>query len=190
MRFTLRQLEGFTAVAKAGSVSRAAEQLSLSQSATSTALTELERQTDCELFHRSGKRLSLSSLGHELLPQAVALLDQARGIEDLLRGRSGFGSLTVGATLTVGNYLATLLIGRFMQNHPECRVRLQVANTSQIVQQVAHHELDLGMIEAECLHPDIDVRPWVADELVVFCAPQHPLSANGQVSLAELADET
>lgn len=189
MRFTLRQLEVFVAVARQESVSRAAESLSLSQSATSTAITELERQTDCELFHRSGKRLNLSTLGHELLPQAVALLDQARGIEDLLRGRSGYGSLNVGATLTVGNYLATLLIGRFMQNHPECRVRLQVANTAHVLHQIVHHELDLGMIEAESLHPDIDVQPWVADELVVFCAPTHPLAQNGQVSLAELADE-
>ena len=189
MRFTLRQLQVFVAVAKQQSVSRAAESLALSQSAASTSLTELERQTDCVLFHRSGKRLILNALGHELLPQAVALLDQARGIEDLLHGKSGFGSLNVGATLTVGNYLATLLIGNFMLQHPECRVRLQVANTAHVVHQVANHELDLGMIEAECLHTDIEVRPWVADELVVFCAPHHPLANNGQVSLAELADE-
>jgi DNA-binding transcriptional LysR family regulator len=45
----------------------------------------------------------------------VALLDQAKEIEDLLNGKSGFGSLAVGATLTIGNYLATLLIGSFMQ---------------------------------------------------------------------------
>lgn len=75
----------------------------------------MERQSGCQLFDRAGKRLCLNSLGHQLLPQAVALLDQAREIEDLLNGKSGFGSLAVGATLTIGNYLATLLIGRFMQ---------------------------------------------------------------------------
>ena len=85
MRFTLRQLQVFVSVAQQGNVSRAAESLSLSQSAASTSLTELERQSGCQLFDRAGKRLSLNALGRQLLPQAVALLDQAREIEDLLK---------------------------------------------------------------------------------------------------------
>lgn len=189
MRFTLRQLQVFVAVAKQESVSRAAQSLALSQSAASTSLSELERQSDCQLFDRAGKRLILNALGQQLLPQAVALLDQAREIEQLLNGKSGFGSLEVGATLTVGNYLATLLIGSFMQRHPECRVKLQVHNTAHVVQQVAHYELDLGLIEGDCQHPDIEVQPWVEDELVVFCAPQHPFARSGQASLEELTRE-
>lgn len=43
----------------------------------------------------------------------------------------------------MGNYLATLLIGSFMQRHPECQVSLHVQNTANIVQQIAHYELDL-----------------------------------------------
>ena len=189
MRFTLRQLQVFVAIAQQESVSRAAESLALSQSAASTSLTELERQSDCLLFDRAGKRLSLNALGRQLLPQAVALLDQAKEIEDLLNGKSGFGSLDVGATLTVGNYLATLLIGNFMQRHPECRVSLHVQNTAHVVQQVAHYELDLGLIEGDCQHPDIEVQPWVEDELVVFCAPRHPLAKRGQANLEELTQE-
>jgi len=189
MRFTLRQLEVFAAVARLESVTRAAESLALSQSAASTSLTELERQSDCQLFDRVGKRLRLNALGRQLLPQAMALLNQAREIEDLLGGKEGFGSLAVGATLTVGNYLATLLIGAFMQRHPQSRVRLHVQNTAHIVQQVANHELDLGLIEGSCQHPDVELQPWVEDELVVFCAPQHPLAGRGRASLAELAGE-
>ncbi|MET1076562.1 MAG: LysR family transcriptional regulator [Pseudomonas sp.] len=189
MRFTLRQLQVFVAVAQQQSVSRAANLLALSQSAASTSITELERQSSCQLFDRAGKRLSLNALGRQLLPQAVALLDQAKEIEDLLNGKTGFGSLAVGATLTIGNYLATLLIGSFMQRHPECQVKLHVQNTAHIVQQVAHHEIDLGLIEGDCNHPDLEVHPWVEDELVVFCAPQHPLAGRGHASLEQLADE-
>ncbi|WP_417660154.1 LysR family transcriptional regulator [Pseudomonas sp.] len=189
MRFTLRQLQVFVAVAQQESVSRAAESLSLSQSATSTSVTELERQTDCQLFDRAGKRLTLNALGHQLLPQAVALIDRSKEIERLLAGKSGFGTLNVGATLTVGNYLATLLIGNFMQLYPECRVKLQVHNTAHVVQQVAHYELDLGLIEGDCQHPDIDVQPWVEDELVVFCAPQHPLAQSKTASVEALSRE-
>lgn len=189
MRFTLRQLQVFVTVAMQGNVSRAAEALALSQSATSTALAELERQTNCQLFDRAGKRLILNALGQLLLPQAGALLDQAREIEALFNGKRGFGSLDVGATLTVGNYLATLLIGSFMQRHPECQVSLHVQNTSNVVQQIARYELDLGLIEGECRHPDIEVQTWVDDELVVFCAPEHPLAKRGEASIAELCKE-
>ncbi|MHB8822467.1 MAG: LysR substrate-binding domain-containing protein, partial [Pseudomonadaceae bacterium] len=189
MHFTLRQMQVFSAIARLESVSRAAESLSLSQSATSTSLAELERQSGCLLFDRAGKRLALNALGQQLLPQAVALLDQARAIEDLLNGKSGFGALAVGATLTIGNYLATLLIGGFMQRHPDCRVKLHVHNTAHIVQQIAQHDLDLGLIEGNCQNPDLIVEPWVEDELVVFCAPQHPLASRGIVDLDELARE-
>ena len=189
MRFTLRQLQVFVAVAQQESVSRAANLLALSQSAASTSITELERQSSCQLFDRAGKRLSLNALGHQLLPQAVALLDQAKDIEDLLAGKSGFGALAVGATLTIGNYLATLMIGHYMQVHPESQVKLHVQNTANIVQQVAHYEIDLGLIEGDCSHPDLDVQPWVEDELVVFCAPNHPLANSGPASIEALTRE-
>jgi len=76
MHFTLRQLEVFVAVAQHESVSHAARVLAMSQSATSTALAELERQFDCQLLDRQGKRLKLNALGFQLLPKAVALLDR------------------------------------------------------------------------------------------------------------------
>ncbi len=186
MHFTLRQLQVFVAVARQESVSQAAQQLSLSQSATSTSLAELERQSGCQLFDRRGKRLHLNALGWQLLPQAVALLEQAKAVDDLLRGRTGFGSLAVGATLTIGNYLAILLISEFMQCHPECKVKLHVHNTAQIVQRILHHELDLGLIEGDCQHSEINMQPWIEDELTVFCAPTYPLAECGQASLTEL----
>jgi len=176
MNYSLRQLEIFVAISRTESVSRAAEELSLSQSATSTALGELEKQFSLQLFDRLGKSLRINETGQQLLPRAVELLDRAKEIEGLLGGQSGLGRMTIGATLTVGNYLATILVARFLQAHPESRIQLKVHNTRSIVQQIANHELDLGMIEGDCHHPDIEVQPWIADELVVFSAPDHPLA--------------
>ena len=189
MRFSLRQLEVFTCIAQLHSVSKAAEQLAMSQSAASTALKELESNYDCLLFDRAGKRLIINALGLQLLPRALALLEQAQALDGLLTGSHGFGSLSVGATMTIGNYLATLLIGHFMQQHPDCKVRLHVHNTAQVVQQVANYQLDLGLIEGYYQDQNIIAQPWIADELVVFCAPQHPLAQQGQASLNELAHE-
>ena len=189
MKYSLRQLEIFVAISRTESVSRAAEALSLSQSAMSTALSELERQFDLQLFDRVGKSLRINETGQQLLPRAVELLDRAKEIENLLQGHAGFGHMRIGATLTVGNYLATILVARFLQEHSESRIQLQVHNTSTIVQQIANHELDLGLIEGDCNHPDIEVQPWIADELVVFSAPDHPLASQRKVSLEQLLQE-
>ncbi len=189
MKFSLRQLEVFVAVGRTESVSRAAEKLPLSQSATSTALGELERQFNLQLFNRVGKTLRLNEMGQQLLPRAVELIDRASEIEDLLNGHSGFGSLNIGATLTIGNYLATLIVANFLQKHPESQVRLQVHNTSTIVQQIAHFELDLGLIEGDCHHPDIEAQSWLEDELVVFSCADHPLAKERAVGLEQLLAE-
>ncbi|NLY14044.1 MAG: LysR family transcriptional regulator [Gammaproteobacteria bacterium] len=189
MRLTLRQLQVFSSIAQHQSVSKAAEQLAMSQSAASTALKELELSYNCLLFDRAGKRLIINALGLELLPRALALLEQAQDLEGLLKGNHGFASLSVGATMTIGNYLATLLIGHFMQEHPNCKVRLHVHNTAQIVQQIANYQLDLGLIEGYYQDNDIIAEAWIADELAVFCAPQHPLAAQGHASLKELTHE-
>lgn len=176
MHFTLRQLEIFAATARLGSVSAAASAVALTQSAASTALAELERQTGKRLFDRVGKSLRLNEQGRSLLPKVVELLDRAAEIDDLLLGNEAIGHLTVGATLTIGNYLATLIVAEFLQRHPQARVKLEVRNTDNLLQALASHEVDLGLVEGDCRHPELDVVPWIDDELAVFCAPGHPLA--------------
>ena len=190
MRYTLRQLEIFVAIARSGNVSRAAEWVSLSQSAASTALAELEKQFDCQLFDRNGKVLKLNALGKTLLPIASGLLAQANEIEQLLAGKSALGDLNVGATLTIGNYLAIMIISEFMQHHVDCHISLQVKNTNTILQQVAGYELDLGLIEGSCHHPDLIAEPWIDDELAVFCTPSHPLARSTPATMEELMAAT
>lgn len=186
MKLTLRQLEVFAVIARAENVSKAALTLAMSQSAASSALLELERQFDCPLFDRIGKSLHLNATGRGLLPLAENLLAQARDVEAYLGG-SDLGPLQLGATLTIGNYLATLIVADYMQQHPGAPVRLHVANTEAIVGHLLRFECDLGLIEGEIAHRDLVVEPWLADELVVFCAPQHPLAQGSAADTASLA---
>lgn len=189
MKFTLRQLEVFVAIARSENVSRAAEAMNLSQSATSAALAELEHQFAQQLFDRHGKRLRLNEQGRLLLPRAVEFLDRGQEIEALLRGERGLGSLRIGATLTIGNYLLPLIVAGFLQRHPESRVALQVHNTASIVDMVLRYEIDLGLIEGQVADPEVEVAEWVEDELSVFCAPDHPFAREGRATLAQLAGE-
>lgn len=178
MRLTLRQLEVFAAIARSENVSRAAAALAMSQSAASSALVELERHFDCPLFDRIGKSLRLNSTGRGLLPQVDELLARAAGIEGYLAGGT-LGPLAVGATLTIGNYLATLVVAEYLQRHPASKISLHVANTHDIVERLRRCELDIGLIEGETHDPELLLEPWLDDALVVFCAPRHPLAAGG-----------
>lgn len=189
MHFTLRQLEVFVAVAQDGTVSAAAHRLAMSQSAASTALGELERQFEVQLFDRVGRSLRLNAVGQDLLPRAVGLLDRADEIEGILARHAVFGDLSIGATLTVGNYLATLVVADFLQRHPQSHIDLRVHNTTAILDGLLRFELDLGLVEGACHHPDLEVETWVADELVVFAAPDHPLAAMGSAPWSRLAQE-
>ncbi len=190
MHYTLRQLEVFLAVARTENISRAAETLAMSQSAVSGALSELERHFDVLLFDRIGKRLQLNELGRVLWPRVENLLAQAADLELAFKQHSEIGNLNIGATLTIGNYIAVELIAQFMREQPGARVSLHVGNTAEIARKVLNFENDLGLIEGEMQHPDLDVVPWREDELVVFCAPEHPLAVRGELSDTDLLAAT
>jgi len=81
MRLTFRQLQIFVAVAQLGSTVAAAQAIALSQSATSGAINELERMLSTRLFARIGKKLVMNEHGRAPLPQALALIDGADGLE-------------------------------------------------------------------------------------------------------------
>lgn len=190
MRYTLRQLEVFLATARHESVSRAAEDLALSQSAVSGSLRDLETQFDVVLFDRIGKRLRLSEFGRELRASAEDVLARARELEQALGGSSVRGRLRVGATLTIGNYLAVPMIAAFRERYPETDVQLEVANTASIAARVADYSLDMGLVEGEFNQPDLSLQPWRGDELCVFAAPGHPVLSQGALDDAALAAQS
>ena len=181
MRYTLKQIEVFLATAHCQNITRAANQLSMSQSAASESLKALESQFDIQLFDRIGKKLQLNSVGEVVQQEAEALIERASALENALRQKTQAGNLKVGATLSIGNYLAINIISAFRSQHPGANATLEVANTTRIADKVINYDLDIGLIEGEVAHRELDVRPWRDDELVVFCAPNHPLARKEKI---------
>lgn len=180
MRLTLRQLQIFTAVAETGSTTAAGLRVSLSQSATSGALIELEGVLGTELFDRIGKRLVLNDSGLALLPQARSMLHAARDIEtqfDPNAGDSGAAvRLRVGASTTIGNYILPGLIAQHLQASPDSAIDVFIDNTQEVAASVARLEVDMGLIEGPCHERELSVVPWLEDELVIVCAPDNALA--------------
>ena len=186
MRFTLKQLQVFLAVASHENVSIAADRLAMSQSAASTALKELEHRFGVKLFDRIGKRLQLNDQGIALRSKAEALISRAEDLENSLGEHSEVGELKVGATLTIGNYLAIGIMAEFMKEHPAAKIDLNVENTSSIAAKVRNFELDIGLIEGELQEADLEVSYWRDDELALFCSPDDPLAAKSVLDDADL----
>ena len=193
LRLTLRQLQIFVAVARAGSTTAAASEISLSQSATSAALNELESLLGGKLFNRVGRRLVLNENGRSMLPQAQWVLDAAQGIEAQF-GRSGklaAPQVRIAASTTTGNYLLPKVIAAWQRKEPGARFALDIGNTREVVRSVVSLDADVGFIEGPTTESQVRVIPWTRDELVVVASPRHPLArARGKVSLEALRQAT
>ncbi|EOY5051031.1 DNA-binding transcriptional regulator YeiE [Serratia marcescens] len=174
MHITLRQLEVFTEVLKSGSTTQASVVLALSQSAVSAALADLEGQLGVQLFDRVGKRLVINEHGRLLYPKALALLEQAGEIEQLFRHDGG--ALRIAASSTIGNYMLPEMIARYRRDFPATPLELNVGNSQDVIVAVADFRVDLGLIEGPCHMPELVTQPWLEDELVVFAAPDNPLT--------------
>ncbi len=175
LRLNLRQLEVFVATAHAGSTRAGAERVARSQSAASTAIADLETAIGTPLFDRVGRRLVLNENGRALLPRAAALLAEAGDVQQLF-AREHAVPLRIAASFTIGEYLLPERVARWQALHPGSHLRMRVSNTNDAIDAVVRHEADIGFVEGARTHPDLAVRAWLSDELVVFAAPSHPLA--------------
>ena len=176
MKYSLRQLDIFLAIARYQNISKAAEKLHMSQSAASAALQNLEQAYNISLFNRVGKKLELNEVGKTLRSKAVLLTDHALEFGQALQGHGDIGHLKVGASFTIGNHLAVTYLAGYLAEHPEAKVDINVANSADVAAQVLNFEVDIGMIEGEVTNKALELIPWREDRLVVFCSPEHPLA--------------
>jgi DNA-binding transcriptional LysR family regulator len=186
LRITLRQLQIFSAIAEQGSTTAAAESLSLSQSATSSALNELEDLLGAQLFDRVGKALLINDSGRMLLEHARQALHIVEGIENEFSGRQGGQrQFRIGASTTIGAYLLPEMLAAFGSRRGDALPRVTIANTADVAAAVANFEVEIGFIEGPCHVPGLRVEPWLRDELIIVAAP-----GNAQAQRARSAPAT
>jgi DNA-binding transcriptional LysR family regulator len=186
IHITLKDIETFTAIATHDSVTVAAQSVGLTQSAASQSLRKLESTLNVVLFDRVGKRLYLNENGRLLLSRSHVLLDHALQIQRLFT--KDHYHLHLGASTTIANYILPQKLAQFRHAQPLAQVQMLVGNTQDIVEAVATLKVDIGLIEGPCHHPDIVLKPWLVDELMVFTHPNNPL-AHHTVSKIQLARE-
>jgi DNA-binding transcriptional LysR family regulator len=187
----LNHLAIFHAVAQAGSMTRGAERLDISQPAVSKQVQGLESALGVHLFDRIGRRVRLSQAGEILADYArrlFALADEAEAaLADVRAG--GRGRLVVGASTTIGTYLLPGVVAAFWRRHPRVELLVEIENTEQVHRRLAGLELDVGLTEGFVEDEELDAEVFHRDELVVIAAPGHRLAGNPRVPLSALQEE-
>jgi len=187
VRFDLRDLELFVAVADTGSIAKAAEASHTVPSAVSKRLSDLEASFSLSLLVRGARGVELTPAGHAFLLRARRMLHQAGQLEGELRAyASGLrGHVRVFANISsIVEFLPAALAG-FLQSHPEVQVHLEEHVSSAIAQAVADNVADLGIISDIPAVEGLQLLPYRSDELILLTAADHPLGRRAEVALRE-----
>lgn len=189
MRFTLRQLEVFDAVARQGSVTRAAEELHLTQSAASMALGALERSLGRELFRRHGRVLELGEYGRRLQPMARSMLMAAGELDRAVAADAAHENLVIGASPTVADHLLDGVLLTFLARHPSVQVTVTTLPSLEVISRVEEMSLDIGLLEMVTARGSLRQQRWFNDTFAIFCAPEHELATAGPIPAQRLAGQ-
>jgi len=187
---TFRQLKVFEAVARHLSYSRAAEELRLSQPGVSIQVKQLEGRAGLPLFEQLGKKIYLTSAGHEMLRYSRAIIQQFKEADEALAALKGIrgGRLNI-AVISAGDYFFPGLLAEFCRRHEDVTVRLTVNNREEIVRQLGENTTDLTVLLRPPENPDMVAEAFAPQPHVIIAAPEHALARKRHISLQTLANE-
>lgn len=165
--------------------------MGLSQPAVTMQVQALEADLGATLLDRRYRKVEITEPGRVLLPYArkvLAELEEARTALDEL-SETVSGRLLFAASTTPGQYVLPRLLGGFLKQYPEVGVTLRVFDTAEVVEKVESGEAQLGMTGAEVHGARVEYERLGHDDLIMICAPDHPLMANSEVLFADLVEE-
>lgn len=171
-------LKTFVTVVEHKNFSRAAEELYLSHPDVSLQIQSLEEELGTELVDSSSKHLELTSAGEIYYGYAKQILLLQEKAKQEIKQLSNMvtGTLKVGASYTIGEYILPFVVAEFAAQYPKVEIETSIANTEEIIQAVRANHLDIALVEGEVNHPDIVVRPIMKDELILVVPNHHPLA--------------
>ena len=166
---------------------KAAEELHLAQPSVSVAVRELEEYYGICLFERLGRRIVPTELGKEFYGYALHIVSLFDEMEQKIRNWDALGVIRIGASITIGTHILPPLLKQYQALYPELRTEVTIGKSAVIEQHILENKIDIGLIENQSEHPDINVLPFMEDYMQAIVAPDHPLAKCSQVTLEQLA---
>ncbi|MDT0687743.1 LysR family transcriptional regulator [Autumnicola psychrophila] len=182
------RLKVFSTVARRLSFTKAAEELLISQPAVTKHIKEIENQFGLALFDRRGNKVLLSPAGEILLSHTTEIQKIYQRIEfDLNQLNSAFkGTLHVGSSTSITQYILPPLLARFHNIHQEVKVELLSGNSEQIEQALLNKKIELGVIEGQSKRREINYTPFLKDEIVLVCGSKNSMAKRDEIKPEEL----
>jgi DNA-binding transcriptional LysR family regulator len=187
---TLRQLRVFEAVARLRSVTRAAEELHLTQPTVSIQLRQLTEMAGLPLLEQIGKKLYLTQAGEALQRCCRGVADELARFEMQIADFKGIkaGRLRLSA-ITTAQYFIPRLLGGFFARYPGIEVALEVTNRGQVLRRLADNADDLYVLGQPPERADVVAESFLDNPLIVVAPHGHALAGQRGVELARLAEE-
>ncbi|MGE7185538.1 selenium metabolism-associated LysR family transcriptional regulator [Peribacillus sp. NPDC006672] len=171
-------LKVFVTVIEQKNFSRAGDILNLSQPGVSLHIRNLENELGTKLIYRSPKQVQITEPGKILYRHAKQMLNHyetaKREINDFNNVVSG--TMKIGASFTIGEYYLPKVLAEYSAQYPMVDIQIIISNSNEVIQGIRSNKLDIGLIEGETEYRDIDVCPFMNDEMIVVVPPVHPLS--------------
>ncbi|MCJ8013983.1 LysR family transcriptional regulator [Paenibacillus sp. KQZ6P-2] len=181
-------LKVFVTVAEQRNFSQAAKLLNLSQPGVSLHIRNLENEFGTKLMHRSPKLVKLTEAGEILFGKAqqiLAMYDEAKQDIYMLRDEVT-GSLSMGASFTIGEYILPRVLAEYAQQYPLVDVQVHISNSDNILQDVRAGRFHIGLVEGKVDAKDLQVTPFMKDEMVLVASPDHLLASGKSVDVSQL----
>lgn len=174
--FETRQLEIFAALAKSGSFTAAARQMSLTQSAISHSLRALESDLECSLIERVGRSVLLTPAGEHLFKEATRILNDLKRTRQEVESISawGRGRLRISASVTACEFLLPSILREFKECFPEAPIQIAPADSPEARQLLRSHQVDLALVVGDGEEGGFQSQQLFSDELHFVVGSAHP----------------
>jgi DNA-binding transcriptional LysR family regulator len=186
-----RRIEAFRAVMNTGSITRAAEQLCISQPAVSRLIADLEDEIGFKLFERAGGKLSATEEAQSLIEDVDYFF---RGIDKVYAAASDIknlrkGEVRLGVMPNLSFKVVPRIVRHFVDDHPGVKFTMDVLPSPTVVNLVASRQFDLGLAQVPHDRPDINIIASYRMACVCVMSPDHRLASRSQIEATELQGE-
>lgn len=187
----LHALKVFYFVARNGNVTRASEELHISQPAVTQHVRNLEKELGIKLLEPEGRGISLTYAGNELYRLSSKLFAVEHEIENKMKDIAAgkFGELTIAATYLPATIVLPKYIALFKAENEDVKINVVTGNSKEAFALLNSHKADVAIIGGGWELPNIHWEHLFDDELWFVVPPDHPL-ANRKASLHEMMEET
>jgi LysR family transcriptional regulator, transcriptional activator of the cysJI operon len=165
-------LATFVCVADQKKVLAASKVMNLTQPAVTTQIRQLESQLGAILFTRSVKGMMLTPRGEKLYrysKEILSLVDEA--VTEVSKDSKLKGVLSIMASTTIGSYVLPRILHQFSLKHPELVIKLELGNTTEVMETILNGKHSLGLIEGVAGNPALDFKTFLKDELIMVASP-------------------